>query len=452
MDYLSLKLFGRDQFIAAGYHWKEEGFPEFSDTNLIVNGEKFSINPNNVPDTVKMYQLIEPYIAHDPIAGRNFEVRHNVYFDKTNGKIYALDTNLPSDYCYKGEDGMYYTKPKPDLVIPEEIDGVRVKSIAFHMSGYFSIPQFSKIIIPDDIVIENFAFLNVRTGTLELGNNVVAGYDSLPNYSNIVLGDNVVYKGVSSRAGGGTKMPYENMYDFEGAYMFYNDEEETDTPYGVSRLYYGCGNDVIEVDTEDVLYISEDVSWIDPRLNRLNKNYVVDNDNLYYTSQDGVLYSKDMTRLLSVPVGKSSVKIPYSVTEIGEFAFSFCNEIEYITIPDTVKTVGDRAFWHLSNIKKIYLEGKRPEGFEPLMCAKHEIVSLADNPQLRTNYHLDGKNILIRPPENAICHVAFYDTNDRLFSIKTGENVEIPYNAKRYEIFVWGENNIPYTYKEEGSL
>ncbi len=454
VDYLSLYLYGRDQFIAAGYHWKEEDFPEFSDTNLIVNGEKFSLNPNDMPDTVKKYQLIEPYYAPDPIAGRSFEIHHDVYFDKTNGKIYAFDTNLPSDYCYKGEDGMYYTKPKPDLVIPEEIDGVKVKSIAFHMSGYFSIPQFSKIIIPDDIVIENFAFLNVRTGTLELGNNVVAGYNSLPSYSDIVLGDNVVYKGVSSQAGGGTKMTYKNMYGFEdGAYIYYNDKKVTDTPEGITRLYYGCGNDIIEIDTEDILNINEYITWIDPRLNRLNKNYVVDEANPYYTSVDGVLYSKDMTKLLSVPVGKSTVEIPDTVTEIGEFAFSFCNEIEKITIPATVKNVGDRAFWHLSNIKKIYLEGDRPEGFETLMCSEHEVNSINGDSSVRIDYNLAGKYIRINNvPVGTKCYVAFYDVNDMLFVVKEGNKVEIPYNARSYEIYIWGANNRPYTYKEGGRL
>lgn len=50
----------------------------------------------------------------------------------------------------------------------------------------------------------------------------------------------------------------------------------------------------------------------------------VDSSNPYYTSKDGVMYSKDMTKIIKFPTAKdtSSYIFPQSVTEIDRFAFA----------------------------------------------------------------------------------------------------------------------------------
>lgn len=93
------------------------------------------------------------------------------------------------------------------------------------------------------------------------------------------------------------------------------------------------------------------------------------NDNAYYTTDDnGVLYNKDKTELLMCPkmlTGEfiipegitrissgafdgctelSSVVIPGSTQEIGDWAFSHCN-FSQIAIPDSVRELGEGAFW-----------------------------------------------------------------------------------------------------------
>lgn len=51
------------------------------------------------------------------------------------------------------------------------------------------------------------------------------------------------------------------------------------------------------------------------------ENIYVDADNPYFTSIDGVLYSKDLTRLVCVPAGKTSVTIPSTVKTQDSDAF-----------------------------------------------------------------------------------------------------------------------------------
>ena len=73
---------------------------------------------------------------------------------------------------------------------------------------------------------------------------------------------------------------------------------------------------------------------------------IVDENNPNYTSIDGVLYSKDGKTLVQFPGGKSNENydIPATVTNIGEKAFYGCSQLSSVTIPETVKVVGDSAF------------------------------------------------------------------------------------------------------------
>ena len=49
----------------------------------------------------------------------------------------------------------------------------------------------------------------------------------------------------------------------------------------------------------------------------------------------------------------TSVTIGNSVTTIGESAFSGCSKLTSVTIPDSVTTIGDWAFWNCSNLTSV---------------------------------------------------------------------------------------------------
>ena len=72
----------------------------------------------------------------------------------------------------------------------------------------------------------------------------------------------------------------------------------------------------------------------------------VDENNLHYASQDGILYNKAKTEIILIPAGISgSVTIPAGVTEIGSGAFQSCSGLTSITIPASVTTIGSYAFY-----------------------------------------------------------------------------------------------------------
>lgn len=79
-----------------------------------------------------------------------------------------------------------------------------------------------------------------------------------------------------------------------------------------------------------------------PSLQRID----VEADNANFLSRDGVLYDKDVTKLIQYPAAKEGTAyvIPGSVTQIADAAFAFCPSLTSVTIPESVSKIGHSAF------------------------------------------------------------------------------------------------------------
>ena len=92
-------------------------------------------------------------------------------------------------------------------------------------------------------------------------------------------------------------------------------------------------------------------------------------DNKYFKDDDGVLLSKDGTRLLSYPANRSgySYNIPNTVNSIDREAITYCVRLGYkeeaegiegkLVLPASVKSIGANAFAYSSALTEIYYEG-----------------------------------------------------------------------------------------------
>lgn len=88
------------------------------------------------------------------------------------------------------------------------------------------------------------------------------------------------------------------------------------------------------------------------------ENITVDKDNIYYTTIDNNLYSKDKKRIIQYCIGKKnpSFSIPNEVVEIGASCFYQSNYLKEIIVSEAVISIEPRAFMHCQKLKKIVFE------------------------------------------------------------------------------------------------
>lgn len=81
-------------------------------------------------------------------------------------------------------------------------------------------------------------------------------------------------------------------------------------------------------------------------------------DNPVYSSKDGILYNKDKTEIVSFPAAiGGEYTIPSHVKKIWSDAFSDSN-LTKISIPTTLKELGDVAFHRAESLEKVIFYGK----------------------------------------------------------------------------------------------
>lgn len=84
---------------------------------------------------------------------------------------------------------------------------------------------------------------------------------------------------------------------------------------------------------------------------------IVEEANAYYTSEDGVLFSKDKSRLLQYPAGKTDAAytVPDSVTTINSNAFKHANYLETINLPENLTKLDTNTFLECENLRSVTL-------------------------------------------------------------------------------------------------
>ena len=87
----------------------------------------------------------------------------------------------------------------------------------------------------------------------------------------------------------------------------------------------------------------------------------VDPGNAYFASIDGVLYSRDMTRLVLYPnMHGERFSVSDSVAVIAENAFYKCKNLQEIEFPSSLRVLEEKAFFRCAGLTALNL----PEGLE----------------------------------------------------------------------------------------
>lgn len=112
--------------------------------------------------------------------------------------------------------------------------------------------------------------------------------------------------------------------------------------YAFGGIYIGCQKLTDFTIPKSIARIGES-----PFLNCASlKNITVDAANEYFTSDSGILFTKNKTELICYPPSLSfeSYVIPSSVITIQDNAFADCENLMNVTIPLSVESIGNRAF------------------------------------------------------------------------------------------------------------
>ena len=82
----------------------------------------------------------------------------------------------------------------------------------------------------------------------------------------------------------------------------------------------------------------------------------VSSENSEFSSIDGILYTKNLDKIIAYPGGREGdFIIPDSVKDLGIGAFLGCEELNSVTISGNVRTISDRAFFGCSSLQEIII-------------------------------------------------------------------------------------------------
>ena len=261
-----------------------------------------------------------------------------------------------------------------DVVIPAEINGIKVISIRY---AFRDCTSLTSVEIPDSVTDISYAFsyctsltsVEIPDSVTEIGSSAFYNCTSLKSID--VDEKNADYSSVDG--------------------VLFNKDKTTlkQYPAGKTDKNYSIPNSVtvIEISAfafcttltsveifDAVTEIGIDAFTGCTSLTSIN----VDEKNNNYSSIDGVLFNKDKTTLKKYPAGKTeksysisdgvteigvsafygcpslvSVEIPDRVTEIGEFAFAYCTSLTSVEIPDGVTEIEEWTFTNCTSLTSV---------------------------------------------------------------------------------------------------
>lgn len=180
--------------------------------------------------------------------------------------------------------------------------------------------------------------------------------------------------------------------------------------------FYGCLNLSSVSISKSVTTIPSGCFTNCIRLIRLTVN----KDNPYFSSVDGVLYSKDSTVLLLCPNGKSAqFTIPEGVEVLETESFYTCRNLTAIVIPKSVKTINNNAFFACMGLTRFVVDKDNPA-----YCAVGGVL-----------FTKDAKNLISYPNAKSVRYtvpVGVTSIDDYAFFACTNlEIVTLPTSLKR---------------------
>ena len=339
-----------------------------------------------------------------PVSGSLFSAQRSHEVKADTG------TTRSGDWEYKindtGENTISIVKyygNETDLIVPDEIDGKTVTEIAQKAIGQtslytISLPKTLTYIGDSDFShAKNLTSIKVRDS--EYGktrfwtdeNGVLYGY--VDHHTDVDKTTYNKYLELLCYPSAKSEKSYtvNDKVTAIGSSAFSNCFylEEINLGNGVRKLGVAAFKNCMSIQSitipKNVQKIGYNVAYFCDKL----AAYHVDEQNENYCDIDGVLYTKDKSKLVIYPkakkltdqiytvdpackeiegmafdyaAGLKEIKLPDGLTTIGRYAFLCCEQLEKLQIPETVTTIKG-ALDHITNLRYLYLCGDVPEDF-----------------------------------------------------------------------------------------
>ena len=246
----------------------------------------------NLSDAVQKFPGLAVYSCNNLMKINASE--NNPYFKSVDGVLFSKDGKILVRYPM-GKNDVAYTIPDGVVTIGKEA---------------FDYAKIASITIPNTVTtIESSAFENCK------------------NILTLAIPNSVTTIGSSA---------------FTGCSKLDNVTMSSEVTSIESFTFGGCQN-------LRKFYIGEKVDNID-KLAFYNckslQEFVVDENSNSFTTQFGILYTKDMQELVKCPMALYSEEciVPNSVKVIRSEAFATCTNIKKFYLPETLTTIGECAF------------------------------------------------------------------------------------------------------------
>lgn len=306
------------------------------------------------------------------------------------------DITLPSSLKTLQSSTFYGCKSLKRISIPDNIKYIsyscfkNCKSLeyaslgsgidAIGESAFSGCIQLKEITIPDSAsIIGNYAFkkcinlkdLTIRNGISDIGYGAFMGCTSLKN---VKIPDSVYF--MSSCAFYNCSNLEEVIlskqlnYIPDSAFSNCTSLENITLPSGITEIRSNAFSNCTSL---KVIKIPQNVkSIMGNSFQNAGTAFSVVPSNKTFSSGNGVLYNADKTTLYKFPAYKpGNYKTPDSVTKISSYAFSYCQELDKVTIGEGVKKINKNAF-NNSSIKELAL----PSTLKTLQNAVNEINTI----------------------------------------------------------------------------
>lgn len=132
---------------------------------------------------------------------------------------------------------------------------------------------------------------------------------------------------------------------------------------------------------------------------------IVDEDNPVYRTIDGMLFSKDTATVVESPITKSGViSLPLNTRHIAQSAFTYCQSLTGIVLPDSLSDIGYGAFVHCNHLNNVSIPSSVTHlGYNIFSgCTSLDNLSIEAG---NTHYYMDGMMIYTMATDTLLsCH------------------------------------------------